>query len=46
MSFIGSYSTTQCVREFKLGKNTLYKYISNGLPYKGNIFTRTKLHNK
>jgi hypothetical protein len=44
-SYIGSYSTVQCSKEFKLGKDTLSKYISNGLPFKGKIFSRVKLHN-
>ena len=44
-SYIGSYSTVQCSKEFKLGKDTLSKYISNELPFKGKIFSRVKLHN-
>lgn len=44
MSYIGSYSTIQCSKEFKIGKDTLSKYILNGLPYKGKIYSRVKLH--
>jgi hypothetical protein len=44
MSFIGQFSTVNCSKEFKMGKNTLSKYIINGLPYKGKIFSRKKLH--
>jgi hypothetical protein len=45
MSFIGSYSTVQCSKEFKMGKDTLKKYLKNGQPFKGKIFSRVKLHN-
>lgn len=45
MSYIGCYSTVQCSKEFKMGKDTLSKYILNGLPFKGKIFSRVKLHN-
>jgi hypothetical protein len=44
MSFIGEFSTINCSKEFKMGKDTLTKYIKNGLPYKGKIFSRNKLH--
>lgn len=45
MNYIGSYSTVKCSKEFKMGKDTLSKYLLNGLPFKGKIFSRTKLHN-
>jgi cytochrome c oxidase subunit 1 len=44
MSLIGEYSTVNCSKEFKMGKNTLTKYIRSGLPYKGKIFSREKLN--
>jgi hypothetical protein len=44
MFFIGQYSTVNCSKEFKMGKDTLTKYINNGLPFKGKIFSRKKLH--
>lgn len=44
MSFIGQYSTVNCAKEFQMGKDTLTKYINNGLPLKGKIFSRKKLH--
>jgi group I intron endonuclease len=44
MSFIGQYVTANCAKEFKMGKNTLTKYIKKGLPLKGKIFSRKKLH--
>ena len=40
MSLIGEYSTVNCSKEFKMGNNTLNKYIKSGLPYKGKIFSR------
>ena len=43
-NFIGSYPTVQCTKEFKLGKDTLKKYLNNGLPFKNKIFSRIKLH--
>ena len=44
MSLIGEYSTVNCSKEFKMGKDTLTKYIKSGLPYKGKIFNRKKLN--
>jgi group I intron endonuclease len=38
-TFLGSYSTVQCANEFKMGKDTLAKYLLNGLPFKGKIFS-------
>ena len=43
MSLIGEFSTVNCAKQFKMGKDTLTKYIKNGLPYKGKIFSRIKL---
>ena len=42
-NLIGSYSTIQCSKEFKMGKDTLSKYLKNGLPYKNKLFSRIKL---
>jgi len=39
MSYIGSYSTVQCSKEFNIGKDTLSKYLLNGNPFKGKIFS-------
>jgi group I intron endonuclease len=44
-SFIGSYSTVQCSKVFKIGKDTLSKYLINGKPFKGKIYSIIKLHN-
>lgn len=44
MSFIGSYSTVECSKFFKMGKDTLTKYIKLNKPYKGKLFSRIKLH--
>jgi hypothetical protein len=45
MSYIGSYSTVECITKFAIGKDTFYKYLLNGSPFKGKIFSRMKLHN-
>ena len=42
-NLIGTYSTVQCSKEFKMGKDTLTKYLKNGLSYKNKIFSRSKL---
>jgi group I intron endonuclease len=42
-NLIGSYSTVQCSKYFKMGKDTLTKYLKNGLPYKNKLFSRKKL---
>jgi group I intron endonuclease len=44
MSFIGAYPTVECSKTFKMGKDTLSKYLKSELPYKGKIYSRTKLH--
>ena len=44
MSYIGSYSTVECSKKFKMGKDTLSKYLLNGKPFKGRIFSRNMLH--
>nr|YP_010846116.1 GIY-YIG homing endonuclease [Cyathus pallidus]WEV87303.1 GIY-YIG homing endonuclease [Cyathus pallidus] len=42
-SFIGTYPTIKCIKTFKLGKDTLSKYLKSGLPFKGKIYSRAKL---
>ena len=44
LSLIGEFSTVNCSKYFKMGKDTLTNYIKNGLPYKGKIFSREKLN--
>ena len=44
MSYIGSYPTVECSKTFKIGKDTLSKYIKSGLPFKGKVYSRFKLH--
>ena len=44
MFLIGAYSTVECYKKFNKGKDTLSKYLKSGLPYKGKIYSRTKLH--
>lgn len=45
MSFIGSYPTVQCSKQFKMSKDNLNKYLMKGQPFKGKLFSRVKLHN-
>lgn len=42
--YLGKFSTVNCSKQFNMGKDTLSKYIKNGLPFKGKIFSRNKLH--
>jgi group I intron endonuclease len=43
MSYLGAFSTVECSKSFKLGKDTLSKYLKTGLPYKGKIYSRIRL---
>lgn len=43
-NFIGAYPTVICSKNFKMGKDTLTKYLNNGLPFKNKLFSRFKLH--
>lgn len=43
LSLVGVYSTVNCSKQFGMGKDTLTKYIKNGLPYKGLLFRRSCL---
>jgi len=36
--------TVVCSKLFKIGKDTLSKYIKSGLPFKGKIYSSTKLY--
>ena len=42
-TLIGKYPTVQCSKEFKMGKDTLNKYLKNNQPFKGKIFSRVQL---
>lgn len=42
--FLGSYSTVNCAQEFKIGKDTLQKYLKSNLPFNNKLFSRIKLH--
>ncbi len=44
LNYIGSFPTVVCSKTFKIGKDTLSKYIKSGLPFKGKIYSRTKLY--
>lgn len=39
MTLIGTFPTVQCSKHYQMGKDTLNKYIKNGLPFKGKIFS-------
>ena len=39
---IGVFSTVECSKHFKMGKDTLTKYINSNIPYKGKIFSRVQ----
>lgn len=43
-TLIGEFSTVKCSKEFNIAKDTLTKYLKNGLPFKGKLFSRNKLH--
>jgi group I intron endonuclease len=43
LKYIGEYSTVECSKHFKMGKDTLTKYLKRNLPYKGKIFSRVRL---
>ena len=40
---LGIFSTVECSKQFKIGKDTLTKYIKNNLPFKGKLFSRVQL---
>jgi len=44
MSLIGEFSTVNCFKQFNMGKDTLIKYIKNGTPFKGKIFSRKSFY--
>jgi len=43
LTLIGEYSTVNCYKQFHMGSDTLTKYLKNGLPFKGLLFSRVKL---
>ena len=40
---IGVFSTVECSKHFKMGKDTLTKYLNSKLPFKGKIFSSVQL---
>ena len=40
---IGVFSTVECIKHFKMGSDTLTKYLNSKLPFKGKIFSRVQL---
>lgn len=35
---LGVYSTVECSKHYKMGKDTLQKYLNTGQPFKGRLF--------
>ena len=40
---VGVFSTVECSKHFKMGKDTLNKYLNNNLSFKGKLFSRIQL---
>ena len=43
-NFLGVFPTVECSKNFKMGKDTLKKYLKNKLPFKGKLFSYVKLY--
>ena len=43
LNLIGIFSTLECIKHFKMGNDTLTKYLNSKLPFKGKIFSRVQL---
>ena len=43
LKYIGVFSTVECFKHFKMGSDTLTKYLNSKLPFKGKIFSRVQL---
>jgi group I intron endonuclease len=43
LKFLGAYPIVKCSKEFKMGKDTLTKYINTNKPFKGKIFSHVEL---
>lgn len=41
--YLGQFQTVQCSKHFKMGKDTLQKYLNSGKPFKRLLFVRKKL---
>ena len=46
LSLIGEYPTVKCSKHFNMGKDTLTKYIKNGLPYTFSSLTEVEVRDK
>ena len=44
LNYIGAYPTVLCSKEFKMGKDTLTKYVNTNKPFKGKLFSHVQLH--
>lgn len=43
LKIIGVFSTIRCIKHFKIGGDTLTKYLNNKSSFKGKIFSRVQL---
>jgi len=43
LKLIGIFPTVECAKLFKMGKDTLTKYLNSNLPFKGKLFSRVQL---
>ncbi len=43
LNSIGVFSTVKCIKHFKMGKDTLAKYLNSKIPFKGKLFSRVPL---
>jgi group I intron endonuclease len=43
LKLIGIFPTVECAKLFKMGKDTLTKYLNSSLPFKGKLFSRVQL---
>ena len=43
IKYIGVFPTVECAKHFKMGKDTLTKYLDSKVPFKGKIFSRVHL---
>ena len=43
-NLINVLPTVECIKQFKIGKATIYKYLNTNISYKGKIFSDVKLY--
>jgi hypothetical protein len=42
-TLLGTYSTVACIKHYKMGYDTLRKYVNTGKSFKDRIFTRSRV---